>query len=295
MAAAVNITDTLTWDLGYSLGTPWVQTQGGDVIVANWIKSLMTPLASPRLFSVNGSGGYPGGVFYGSTGASPYDFDADPASQGEQYVSATNWLANEPGDGGSKDPFKIDWYQYFLYQFDLSPASGATPDYANPPTPITKPASRTKPYLVSGDMTTSGDWVIGNGETIIFLVNGNVTIKGKVNITGTGFVSFIAKGNISIDPTVGVPHTSSAPVVEGFYITSPTGSFITGPSTNAGTERFVGKGSFIAGSFLLQRDLSSVGHNADTAAELFLYNPQLLLTMPEKMKEVKIKWQEVAP
>lgn len=294
VAAAVNTTDTLTFDVGYTIGTPWVQTQGGDVIVANWIKSLMTPLASPRLFSINGAGGYPGGVVYGSTGATPYNFNADPGdpTYGANYVSSTNWLANEPGDGGSKDPYKIDWYQYSLYQFDLS---NATPDYTNPVTPIGKPASRTTPYLVSGDMTTSGDWTVGSGETIILVVTGNVTIKGKVNITGTGFVSFIAKGNITVDPTVGVPYTSAAPVVEGFYITSPTGSFITGPSSNPGTERFVGKGSFIAGSFLLQRDLSVVGQNAATAAELFIYNPQLLFTMPEKMKEMKVRWTEVAP
>ena len=293
LSATVTATnqDTLVWDIGYSLGTPWVQTQGGEVIVANWIKSLMTPLASPRLFSVNGGGGYPGGVFYGSTGAAPYNFNADPSdiTNGANYVSSTNWLVNEPGDGFSKDPFKTDWYQYFLYRFDLSPVSGATPDYPNPILPITKPASRTKPYLVSGNMETSGNWVVGNGENIIFLVDGNVTIKGKINITGTGFFAMIAKGNITIDPTVGVSFSSSTPVVEGFYVTSKTGSFITGQSTNAGTERFVGKGSFIAGSFLLQRDLSSVGHNADTAAELFLYSPQLLLTMPENMKEVKVR------
>ena len=264
------------------------------MFAATTLKSLMTPLASPRLFSINGSGGNPGGVFYGSTGASSYNFNADPSdlTNGSSYVSSTNWLANEPGDGGSKDPFKIDWYQYFLYQFDLS---AATPDYTNPPTPIGKPASRTIPYYVQGDMTTSGDWTVGTGENIIFVVTCNVTIKGKINITGTGFVSFIAKGNISVDPTVGVPFSSSAPVVEGFYIPSPTGSFITGQSTNAGTERFVGKGSFIAGNFLLQRDLSGVGHNADISAELFVHNPQLLLTMPEKMKEVKVRWSEVAP
>ncbi len=288
-AVAVAITDTATFDLGYSLGTPWVQTQGGDVFAATSLKSLMTPVASPRLFSMNGTGGYPGLVSYGTS----YNFNADASDPifGANYTSTTNWLANEPGDGGSKDPFKIDWYQYFLYQFDLSQA---TPDYTNPVSPISKPASRLTPYVVQGDMITSGDWVVGSGENIIFVVNGKVTINGKINITGTGFVSFIAKGNISVASSVGVPFSSSTPVVEGIYITSLTGTFITGTS-GAGTERFVGKGMFVANSFLLQRDLSSVGHNADTAAELFIYNPQLLLTMPEKMKEVKVKWSEVAP
>ncbi len=297
LSASVNIAgpDTLSWDLGYSLGVAWAQTQGGDVMARDRITSLMTSLAVPRLFSINGTGGYPGVAFYGYTGATPYDFD-EGTGQGETYVSTPKWLANEPGDGGSKDPYTTDWYQYFLYQFDRSPLSAqATPDYDNPAAPITKPASRLLPYLVSGNMETMGDWTIGNGETIVFLVTGNATIKGKINITGNGFFAMITNGNITVDPTVGVPFSSSTPVVEGFYITSPTGSFITGASTNPGTERFVGRGTFIAGSFLLQRDLASVAHNADTSAELFIYNPQLLLTMPEQMKKVKITWTEVAP
>ncbi len=299
---AVAVADTVNWDIGYSLGTPWVQTKGGDVIVKDTIKSLMTSLASPRLFSVNGDGGYPGNVSYGSTGAAPYNFNADVSdtTYGRNYVSSTNWLVNEPGDGFSKDPFTTDWYQYFLYQLDLSPKSGAVADYTNPVASITKPTTpsrQTLPYvyLVSGDMTTSGDWTIGANETIVFLVSGNVTIKGKITITPGGFFALIANGNITIDPTVGVAYSSSTPVIEGFYVTSKTGSFITGQSTNVGTECFVGKGSFVAGSFLLQRDLSSIGHNADTAAELFIYNPQLLLTMPDKMKDMKITWREAAP
>jgi hypothetical protein len=100
-------------------------------------------------------------------------------------------------------------------------------------------------------------------------------------------------GNITVASTVGVPYTSSAPVVEGVYITSPSGTFSTG-SSGSGTERFVGRGTFIAGNFLLQRDVGSAG-NPTTSAELFIYNPQLLLTMPDAMKQLSVSWQEVAP
>lgn len=269
------------------------------MVIRDKVWSLMTSLASPRLFSVNGEGGYPGGVFYGSTGVSPYDFDAG-SGNGGSYVSSTNWLVNDQGEGFSDDPLVRDWYKYFLYTFDLSPLANPTPDYnfplMNTITKPTRPSKQTLPYtyLVQGNMETDGDWTIGASETIIFLVSGNATIKGKITITPGGFFALIAQGNILVDPTVGVPYTSSTPVVEGIYITSPTGSFQTGTSL-VGTERFVGKGSFIAGSFLLQRDLSSVGRNAETSAELFLYNPQLLYTMPAKMKEMKINWREVAP
>ncbi|MEK7592187.1 MAG: hypothetical protein AAB508_02220 [Patescibacteria group bacterium] len=83
--------------------------------------------------------------------------------------------------------------------------------------------------------------------------------------------------------------------MEGVYITSPAGTFSTGTSTSVGTERFVGKGTFVAGNFSLQRDLASVVQNSNVSAELFTYNPALLFNMPDSMREVPITWQEVAP
>ncbi|MBI5448900.1 hypothetical protein HY948_01130, partial [Candidatus Gottesmanbacteria bacterium] len=163
-------------------------------------------------------------------------------------------------------------------------------DYDLPASPIAKPASRLAPYYVNGDMTTSGDWTVADGETIVFLVDGNLTLGGKVNITGTGFVSFIASGNITVDPSVGVAAASSNPALEGIYIAS--GTFQSG-SSGVGTERLVVKGSVIANSFLLQRDLGDT--NTTTAAELFLYNPALLFHMPKDMMDVPYFWQEVAP
>ncbi|MBU1326553.1 hypothetical protein KKB64_03600, partial [Patescibacteria group bacterium] len=75
----------------------------------------------------------------------------------------------------------------------------------------------------------------------------------------------------------------------------PTGTFVTGPSTNPGTERFVGRGIFVAGDFLLQRDLTGVAANETTSSELFLYNPQLFFTLPSSMQNVSITWKEVVP
>lgn len=70
---------------------------------------------------------------------------------------------------------------------------------------------------------------------------------------------------------------------------------VVGAITVAGRERFVGQGMFVAGGFLLQRDLDSVNANTTTAAELFLYNPRLLFSMPDSMRDVPITWEEVAP
>jgi hypothetical protein len=101
-----------------------------------------------------------------------------------------------------------------------------------------------------------------------------------------------------VDSSVGTTALSTAPNVEGVYIATKadgTGTIITGTSTALATARLVGKGMFIADNFTLQRDLDSYGGNTGSSPELFVYNPQLLLTMPDSMKELPVTWQEVAP
>lgn len=271
--------DTLTWELGYTLGTPWFQAGGGgDVYAASgYLKSYVPSGTTPRYFSLNNSNGYSGVVSYGNL----YDFDSDPAvlADGFQYISSTKWNVQESFP--TQNFYLIFWRKF---------GGPLTPDYDQPASPITKPASRVKPYYVKGNMTMNTDWIIAEGETIIFLVDGNVNLNGKVTMTGNGFASFIASGNITVGSNVGVPPASSTPVLEGIYIAS--GTFQSGIS-QAGVERLVVKGSVIANNFLLQRDLGDT--NTTTPAELFLYNPALLFRMPPDMMEVPYFWQEVAP
>jgi hypothetical protein len=287
MSAIVNNSETLSWDLGYTLGVAWSQAQGGDVYASGTLQSYVPVGTTPRAFIVNGAGGYPGVATYGQT----YDFDAGTGN-GSTYVSSKNWLVKDT----SPD---TDFYQLMYRQFGGAPV---TVDYINPISPITQPPYKPDPnnpdiyipYYVTGNMTTSGNWSVGDGKKLIFIVNGDLTINGKINLVGSGFAAFIVNGNITVDPSVGVPASSGSPALEGIYITSPAGTFATGASSVAGAERFVGKGMFIAGSFLLQRDLGDAG-NLTTSSELFIYNPQLLLTMPEAMKRLSVSWQEVAP
>jgi hypothetical protein len=49
----------------------------------------------------------------------------------------------------------------------------------------------------------------------------------------------------------------------------------------------------IADDFMLHRDVGT--SNTTTSAEEFIFNPQLLFTMPDTMKEIPYIWQEVAP
>ena len=274
--------EVLQWDIGYMWGTSWVQTSGGDVYASGSLRSFL-PAVTPRVFSTNGTGGSPGAVIYGTT----YDFDGGSVGQGSDRVSSTNWLVNETRS-------TVDYYDYFYRRYG-SPTVTDNASFINLAA-VEKPASRATPYYINGDMTTSGDWVVGDGENIVFIVTGNLTIGGQINITGTGFVAFIVNGQyLNISSSVGTTASSTNPVVEGIYVLSPSGTFQTGLSTSIGSAKFVGKGMFIAGNFLLQRDLDAFGGNTLYPPELFQYNPGLLVTMPDEMKELPVIWQEVAP
>ncbi len=278
MTADVPTGGTLTWNLGYTNGTAWMQTRGGDVYAAMGLSSPIPVGASPRYGLLDGGSGLPGVATYGVS----YDFDSDTGSLGESYVSSTGWLANETYAA-------TDFYALMYQRFD-SPAA----DYSGPTTFTSQLASGT--YFVDGDLTIgTNPWNVGSGTSIVVLVNGNLTINQTINLSGTGFVAFIVNGNITVSPNVGVVNTSSAPALEGVYITSPTGTFTTGASTTAGSERFVGRGIFVAGDFSLTRDLDSYGVNNTTSSELFIYNPRLLITMPDEMRDLPVTWQEVAP
>ena len=156
--------DTLTWDLGYSAGAPWVQTNGGNVYGAGNVVSYIPSGITPRVFNVNGSGGYPGVVAYGSS----YDFDASPTSQGANLVSSTNWLVNQTHTAA-------DYYAYFAHKFNI-------PDSATVYSGNGAQPGSSGVYYVGGDLTTSGNWNAGNGEKVVFLVNGNLTIGENTHI-----------------------------------------------------------------------------------------------------------------
>lgn len=279
----------LRWDIGYTLGTAWVQAEGGDVYSSGAIRSY---LPASGTFIADGTGGYPGVMTYGTS----FDLDSDPYAVGADRVSTDNWQVNT-------SRASVNYYDYFYRRFG-APTTPTTEAPFNNLAAVVQPvsnctASTCTPYYVVGDMTTSGTWSVGADERIVIFVDGNLTLGGRVNITGNGFIAFIVNGTITVADTVGTTASSTTPVIEGIYIATTAGqagSINTGYSLAAATARFVGRGMFIANGFLLQRDLEGFGTgNTGNAAELFVYNPQLLLTMPDAMKELSVTWQEVSP
>ncbi len=286
LTAAVGNGQTITWELGYTLGTPWFQATEGDVYAASGtLNSPVSSGASPRYFALDGAGGTPGIITYGSD----FDFDDSLTSNGSTFASSENWLANELNAS-------TDYYAVMYHRFG-SPTDTDYPAGKILTSKVTDSlVSRDSPYYVPGDLTINiPGWTVAAGETFIFIVDGDLLINQRINISPGGFAAFIVNGNIRVASTVGTTFSSVTPVVEGIYITSPSYGIYTGSSTSPGARRFVGKGTFVSGGIYPERDLDADEQNSNFAADLFLYNPELLITMPDEMLDAPISWEEVAP
>lgn len=105
----------LRWDIGYTLGTAWVQAQGGDVYSSGAIRSYI-PAVTPRVFITDGTGGYPGVLMYGTS----VDLDSDPFESGADLVSADNWQVNT-------SRASVNYYDYFYRRFGVYQALTTIP------------------------------------------------------------------------------------------------------------------------------------------------------------------------
>lgn len=259
-------TDTLTFHVGYTPPNPWVQVIGGDVYAYARTGSSI-PDSSPKYrFNENGPGGSPGVVIYNT------EFDIDSGD-----ISTQEWIAQDDYDT------TVDYYSAF-YALLGSPSapswSGETPPASCSGIPC---------YAPDGPFTISTPWTIGSGEKFVILVDSNLTINSEIHVEDGGFLAFIVNGDINITGDVGTTIADSTePQIEGVYVAN--GGF----NVNAGTKKFVAEGMFIADSFSLDRDFET-GDNALHPAELFLYGPRFLVTMPEEMSEALLLWSEVNP
>ena len=277
---------TVSFLVGYMPQSGWVQTVGGNVYTGNQLVSSIPTSATNPYFSLAGAMGDAGMVTYGTS----YDFSLISTDLGENSVSTKRWLMQHTNTS-------VDYYTQFATRMDI-PGSATTIENR---TNVTKPTCSTSPcvFYANGDMTTAAGvpWTIGATEQMIVFVNGNVTINSPITIASGGFFALISHNGIFVNSTVGGTTGSTTPTLEGIYITTNAGHtalFATGNSNTAGRERLIVRGSVIADNFQLFRDLGTT-INGTTPAEQFIFNPQLLFTMPDVMKEIPYVWQEVAP
>lgn len=276
--------DTITFLLGMTTILPWYQVQGGGNVYGDTLYSLMPLSVSPTLLFDSTAIPATPGVISSKTDT---DFADSVGYYGRHNISRTNWNTNS-----ATTP--KDWYPFFTHRLAQATQTPYPGTGGKPPVIVGQSYSvYTTATNTIKDLTINTPWNIGDGEKLIMIVDGTLDIRSTITITGSGFVAFVAKNDILINSSVGTTWNSTTPVVEGMYIAG--GTIKTGRSTAVATERFVGKGMFAANAILTQRDLITAGRNRDTSADLFLYNPAFLVTMPDILKDISYNWQEVAP
>ena len=94
-------------------------------------------------------------------------------------VSSQNWHV-------SASRVTTDFYNLFYHRFGApTAADNAIFSDLTHVTQSSLPSNRTIPYYITGDMATSGNWSVGNGETLVFLVNGNLNGNLTIGELGT--------------------------------------------------------------------------------------------------------------
>ncbi len=193
----------LTFDFGYSLVGPWLQSGGGgDVYASASIRSMISDTATPRVLSLNGvdgSHGTPGIVTYGTT----YTLDPNYGDS-RPYISSDgtgtglghyDWLVN--GTYAS-----TDFYDLMYHKFS-SPSPTDTGADIHLPGRLagsTSPGQATV-YYYDGNVTidpVAGGWVIPGNQRVVVFVSGNLTIKTPITITPGGFIAFIVNRNAKL-------------------------------------------------------------------------------------------------
>lgn len=156
--------------------------------------------------------------------------------------------------------------------------------------------------------TTTPTLSVPANKKVVIFVHGNLTITNKITVPTSSFLAFIVDGDITIAPNVGDTPTAAnicsnvgVAQVQGIYIakniTIEQSSNDRVPVQNFNCDKkFIGAGSFIAsGQIELERTFKGCGanmtpyvnYNATHPAETFIFRPDLILNMPEWMKQPK--------
>ncbi len=272
---------------------PWWQVKDSDLSTN---ADILSEAPNGKTFGLDGTGGYPGVVSYGTS----FDFSAD--SSGTGTVSSTGWLANSLSSST-----KTYDAAYFMNQIPSDAVITSLPSNTVDGSYFESGGTLSYGYywykydgsLTGLDVTISSAMNLGDRKVILIVDAADLNIAGNINLDdGHGFFMAIAgqtgggaKGRIKIDPTVG---GGVGPNLEGIY--EGDNGFLTGTSYPSLDTTLSVRGSVasVYGSVLLQRDLGGVVNNT-TPAEFFEFAPDQIMLFPSKLGARKINWKEVAP
>ncbi len=168
-------------------------------------------------------------------------------------------------------------------------------------------ADGTRIAFFRGNLTLSPEtsWEVQNGKYVL-LIDGNVVItdpnqlsnqdQGLITVTNSGFFGVIASGNITFEANIGSSIATTYPEnfsIQGLYLAYGTLQVNTTQDPTS-EKQFVGAGSFIGCQTVnLFRSFGNDQPNSQTATELFVYQPSLLLSAPKAFSQLNLSWQEI--
>ena len=175
--------------------------------------------------------------------------------------------------------------------------------------PTTAPLGDKRAYFHQGNMTIQQAWNVqasdATNPTVIF-IDGDLTISDPTNVgqliqvENGAFLAFIVSGDIIIEGNVGNSTlTSNTPNLEGMYVANGHIIVQSVGAAAGGDKTFVGAGTFAGWSGVsLERDYASASdplrnqENNTKAVERFIFRPDLVKNVPERMAQPRLVWQE---
>lgn len=234
------------------------------------------------------------------------------AITGGGLIDANSYISLKPSADsvviGSASNRLIENYAYFYRQFSL----GLNPqeDFRSG---TVAGAAASKPsydpskeyYFHSGDMVINSadltqQWQVSSGERYVIFVDGSLIFHDYANlgefvqVEEGGFLAFIASGDIIFGPSVGHENTTvTPPNVEGIFVANGTITIDDYTDETIPSRRFIGAGTFAGWSGVeLPRDYLDDAVNEQRPTEQFIYRPDFIKNIPEKMRRSQTIWQE---
>lgn len=244
------------------------------------------------------------------TGGGSIDSSDEQGSQ-TGYVTDRATQAFAVGTGSDiKENYDYFYRQYSMAQYEKWSAADKD-DFASTSNdarkPDLEPLGGKRAYYRDGDLTIQSQWSVGSNEKLVIFVHGNLTIadpagvESLIDVTEGGFLAFIVSGDITIESSVGnanLDNTTSN--IEGVYIADGIFTVESKGAAAGGDKRFVAEGTYVGWNrVVLERDFSDGGarkaENNTRPAELFVFRPDFVLNVPERMAKPAYLWQEAAP
>jgi len=291
--------------------TPWWQAQGGNIYSDTGFSVTLPDLAPAEAYAVdkntttssNSSAGLPmcgdGGVI-------------DIGAYGRYSVNFSLFANVGKAENTQNNICEDFTFEYFAEKLDVASATSqggpgvlSISTFSGGGTSLYDLADSRDDYKLfyrAGDLrlTIGSTWLIPADTNTIVVVDGDLeiadigAIEKLINLDPESFLGFIVSGEISIEESVGndvfIGPTNESSNLEGLFFATE-GQIIVESTFNPSTEkRFVGYGTFIGcNGVTLERDFD----NNTNKTEVFRYNPNLPLTIPNILREAHVTWQEM--